>query len=295
MALVSSTSVRSVLKVTGRIGFVDYHLDNYHADVYLRLLRGELEALGFAVTGCTALEAAPSQAWARDNDVPWFDDVATLDAHVDHYVILAPSNPETHLPLCEQVLPRGKSTYVDKTFAPDSPTAESIFALADRHGVVIQTSSAFRYTDVQKQVEEAGGMEHILHMVAWGGGSSFGEYAIHPVELVISCMGAGVRRLQRWSDEPRSRLLLEWADGRSAVIHVHTDGGTTPYAASLTTAAATQFVTVDSSAIFRDTARAFLQAFETGEANVPRAETLAVRRVLDAAGENRARYGFIEV
>ena len=68
-----------------------------------------------------------------------------------------------------------------------------------------------------------------------------------------------------------------------------------PNAASLTTAAATQFVPVDSSTIFWGTARAFLRAFETGEANVPRAETLAVRRVLDAAQTDAARDGFIEV
>ena len=114
-----------------RIGFVDHRLDNYHADVYLMLLRTDLSDLGFTVASATALETEPSQAWAADNDVPWFDDVATLDEPVDHYVVLAPSNPGSHLDLCRQVFPCGKSTYVDKTFAPDLSTAEAIFALAD--------------------------------------------------------------------------------------------------------------------------------------------------------------------
>ena len=58
-----------------RIGFVDHRLDNYHADVYLKLLRTDLSDLGFTVAGATALETEPSQTWAADNDVPWFDDV----------------------------------------------------------------------------------------------------------------------------------------------------------------------------------------------------------------------------
>ena len=277
-----------------RIGFVDHRLDNYHADVYLKLLRTDLSDLGFTVAGATALETEPSQAWAADNDVPWFDDVATLDEQVDHYVVLAPSNPGSHLDLCRQVFPCGKSTYVDKTFAPDLSTAEAIFALADEHGVALQTTSALRYTEVQRYVAEAG-RQHVSHMVAWGGGSSFGEYAIHPVELVISCLGPDVARIQRWGDEPRSRLLLEWNDGATAVVHVHTDSSTTPYAASVTTAAETRYVSIDSRPIFASTARAFLTLFDRGEANVPRAESLAVRRILDAAARSEARSTFLDI
>ena len=56
--------------MSGRIGFVDYRLDNFHADVYLKLLRTDLADTGFTVAGCTAQEAEPSRAWARDNDKP---------------------------------------------------------------------------------------------------------------------------------------------------------------------------------------------------------------------------------
>lgn len=283
----------------GRIGFVDYQLNNFHADTYLKLLRGDLADLGFVVTGCTALDVEPSQKWARANDVPWFDTVAALDEHVDFYVVLAPSNPELHLPLCESVFPAGKATYVDKTFAPDLATAQAIFDLAATHGVTMQTTSALRYTDVQKYVTDAGGSDNILHMVTWGGGSSFDEYAIHPVEMVVSCMGPDVRRLRRWSPEPRSnpeprsKLLLEWADGRTALIHVHTDGGTTPYAASLTTATQTRFISVDTSTIFRDTARAFLTCFARNQANVAQAQTLAVHSIIDAARRPEAQQDFV--
>jgi len=280
--------------MAGRIGFVDDSLDNFHADVYLKLLRGELADLGFTVSGCTALQHEPSRAWAWVNEVTWFDSVEELDDHVDHYVVLAPSTPQTHLPLCEQVFACGKSTYVDKTFAPDLSTAERIFALSDEHRVAVQTTSALRYTEVQQWVEAADAAVH--HMIAWGGGSSFDEYAIHPVEMVVSCLGENVSRVMRWGDDDkRSRLLLEWAHGATAIVHVHTDGASTPFAAAVSTDASTSYVPIDSGPIFSATARAFLQLFESGVPNVPRGESLMVRRILDTVQQPDARKGFVEI
>lgn len=280
--------------MTGRIGFVDDRLDNFHADVYLKLLRDELADSGFTVAGCTALQAGPSRTWAVNNDVPWFDNVTDLNAHVDHYVVLAPSTPETHMALCQSVFPFGKSTYVDKTFAPDLPTAQAIFALADRHNVPVQTTSALRYTQVQQVVSAS--TEPVHHLVAWGGGSSFVEYAIHPVEMVVSCLGAGACRLMRWEDDPRrSRLLLTWDHGATAIVHVHTDGSITPFAAAVSTAAETSYVSVDSGRIFRDTASAFLALFASGTPNVEREESLTVRRILDAAARPESLGQFVDL
>ncbi len=280
--------------MAGRIGFVDDRLDNFHADVYLKLLRGELASSGFTVAGCTALQSEPSRVWAEANDIPWFDSVEQLDAQVDHYVVLAPSTPQTHLELCQQVLPWGKSTYVDKTFAPDLATAEAIFALADKHGAVIQTTSALRYTEVQRVVAESADV--VRHIVAWGGGSSFDEYAIHPVEMVVSCVGADVTRVMRWSDHvERNRLLLEWSSGATAIVHVHTDGSSTPFSAAVSTDASTRYVSIDSGPIFSATAQAFLQMFASGSPNVPREESLAIRRILDAARLPDTRKQFVEL
>jgi len=60
---------------TKRIGFVDHNLDNFHANVYLKLLRGELADRGFTVAGGTGAIATESRAWSEANDVPWFDSV----------------------------------------------------------------------------------------------------------------------------------------------------------------------------------------------------------------------------
>jgi hypothetical protein len=276
-----------------RIGFVDYNLENFHSNVYLKLLRNELKHRGFVVAGCTGMRPRAGRTWARSNDVPYFPDAAGLNEAVDYFMVLAPSTPETHLELCGQVFPFGKPTYVDKTFAPDLRTAGRIFALADRHRVPMQTTSALRYTEVQDYVEEVG-RRQVRHMVTWGGGRSFAEYAIHPLELAISCMGPGVRRMMRRGAGKQSQLLLDFSGGRTAVVNVYT-GSSTPYAASVTTTGATRHFQVDSGRIFLNTADAVLDLFESGEPGIDRKESLIIRRILDAAGQNRALSGFVRL
>ena len=276
-----------------RIGFVDHDLDNFHANVFLEAFRKPLADRRAAVTGCWAQRAGRGRAWARARGLPYCGTVADLDALVDAYMILAPSNPEVHLALCRKVLPFGKPTYVDKTFAPDRATARRIFALADKHGVPVQTSSALRYTNVQSYLRDIGPAT-VGHMAAWGGGSSFGEYAIHPVELVVSCLGPGAVSLMRRGRGAFSQLLLNFTRGRTAVVNVHLKAEV-PYAASVTSREETRYIPVDTSALFVDTASAVLDFLRVGKPDVDRAETLVIRRILDVAGQARARDRFVRL
>ena len=275
-----------------RIGFVDFDLNNFHADVYLKLLRGDLRARGFTVAGATALQAESSQAWCAQNGVPYYSDVDALDAHVDCYAVLAPSNPEVHESLCQRVFPCGKPTYVDKTFAPDLAAAERMFALADQHGVAMQTSSALRYSNVQERLAEI--EDDLLHIITWGGGSSFGEYAIHPLELAFSCMGPDVQRLHRRGAGEYAQLLLDFSNNRTAVVNVYTNTST-PFAAMLTTTNNTEYIAVDSSTIFRNTTEAMLDLFESGTETINRRETLAIHSTLDAAKTDAACAGPVDL
>jgi predicted dehydrogenase len=273
-----------------RIGFVDYKLDNFHANVFLTAIREKLRGRGFSVDGCWALDAEGGKAWAAKKNVKWFDSTEALNEHVDAYMILAPSNPETHMDLCRRVLPFGKITYVDKTFAPDLKTAKEIFELADQHRTPVQTTSALRYTNVQKKVAELG-RENLKHMTAFGGGNSFGEYAIHPVEMVISCMGGEAKSLMRRGGGKHSQLLVNFSGDRTATINIYTEGDT-PFAATLTTAKSTQWTPVETSTLFVDAAAGILDFFDKGQPTIDRTESLMVRRILDAAEDPKAMKEF---
>jgi predicted dehydrogenase len=273
-----------------RIGFVDFKLENYHANVFLKAYRGALKARGAVVAGCFALDADDGKAWAAHNDVPWFSSVAAMNEHVDAFMVLAPSNPELHLRLAEMVLPLKKPTYIDKTFAPDVATAKKIFAMADEHHTPVQTTSALRYTNVQASLKRG----EVKHIITWGGGSSFAEYAIHPVELLISCMGADATHLMRRGSADYAQLLINFSDGRTGIANVYTKGHT-PFAASITTEKETKFLHVETDKIFINNAAAMLDLFQSKEPNIDRAETLMIRRILDAAEEPDALKGFLRL
>ncbi|MEM8864253.1 MAG: Gfo/Idh/MocA family oxidoreductase [Planctomycetota bacterium] len=275
---------------TRRIGLIDYDLNNFHANTYLQAFRGPLASRGYTVAGATGLLEQPCKAWAKENDVPYFPSVDDLASEVDVLAVLAPSNPETHLELCSQAFRHGKPTFVDKTFAPDTRAAERIFSLADEAGVAVQTTSALRTTNVQQQ---AASLEHPLRsMSVWAGGASFDEYGIHPVELVVSCLGPDAKRLLITGGVDYPTIVLEYTDDRTAAIHFNATEHV-PFDAALTTQTETIHSAVDDSKLFVDAASAILDFFDAGQAIVPREETLAVMRILDAAKNPAARSAFV--
>ena len=276
-----------------RIGLVDNKLENFHANVFLKAYRTQLKARGAIVAGCFALDERDGRAWGEKNDVPYYDSVQKLHEQVDAFMILAPSNPELHLKLAEMVFPFGQPTYVDKTFAPDVASAQRIFDLADKNKTVIQTTSALRYTNVQSYVHDAAS-GRVKHMITWGGGSSFEEYAIHPVEMLISCMGADATSLMRRGAGEYAQMLINFNEDRTGVVNVYTHGNT-PFAAAVSTDKTTKLINVETDKIFVNNASAVLDLFETGKPSIDRHETLMVRRILDAAADPAAVAGFVKL
>jgi len=276
-----------------RIGFVDDDLDNFHARVYLEAIRGPLKDRGYVVAGATALQHEKGRAWSAKNGVEYYDSPAALDKAVDVYAVLAPSTPGTHEELCGLVLPFGKTTFVDKTFAPDVATAARIFALADRQKAALQTSSALRYTAVQKYAATAG-REDVRHVVTWGPGRSYDEYAIHPVEAAVSLLGHEAQAIFRRGKDPETQLLIDFSGGRTAVVNVY-NRRQTPYAASVTTSKETRYIEVDTKPLFVDAAAAMLDFFTAGSAQVDRRETMTILGILDAARDPAATERFIKL
>lgn len=275
-----------------RIGFVDYRLDNFHAEVYLDALRGPLVGRGYEVVGATALQHEPSQKWAREKTLTYFKNIGDLADRVDFFIILAPSNPELHLKLCQTVFPFGKQTFVDKTFAPDLQTANKIFALADTHKIAIQSTSALRSSSVQKQL--ASNSSALDGMFITSSGPTFGEYGIHPVELAVSCLGAEIEGLMRLGSNEHPRFILMFSQQRTAIIDFN-QAADVPYTATLVTGDGCQHVTVDTDSLFIDAAASILDFFDRQAATIDRRETLIVRRILDLAMQDDPVGKFVDL
>ena len=275
-----------------RIGFVDYRLDNYHAEVYLKAIRGPLANRGYEVVGATAIKQDVSRAWAEERRLPYYDSIAALAPHVDCFAVLAPSNPELHLPMCQEVLPLGKTTFVDKTFAPDEPTARAIFALADDCNVAIQSTSALRSTAIQAFVREL--PSPVQSMTIFSSGTSFAEYGIHPVELAVSCLGHEAETIMRVGSPRHPQWLLTFSNDRTAIIDFNPEAEI-PFSVIVSTQQGHDMIEVDGATLFLDAAAGILDFFDAGHALIDRRESLLVRRILDVAMNEEARDAFVSL
>lgn len=173
-----------------KIGFVDHYLSEWHANNYPEWIRQANERLGLDFELCFAfgeLEISPfdgasSDEWCRKYGAKKCETIEELCEKSDAIFILAPSDPETHLRLAEQVLPFGKPTYIDKTFAENYEVAQKIFELGEKYNAPFFSTSALRYAEEFSEIGE------MNNAVITAGGDDFEEYIIHPVEIFVSAL-----------------------------------------------------------------------------------------------------------
>ncbi|MFZ4775160.1 MAG: Gfo/Idh/MocA family protein [Terrimicrobiaceae bacterium] len=267
------------------IAFIDHDIDNWHAKTFARLIAESNS--GFRLGGICATRKENAREWALRNDVPCVDSIPELEGLADYIMVLAPSNPETHMDLCRAAFQLGKPTYVDKTFAPDEATALSIFEMADAAGVPVQTSSVLRYTKVQDFCHSS--PENKPDFVdTWGGGSNFQEYIIHQVEMVVSLLGPDFEGLRIEELAHLTQIDLAFGGHRAASIHM-TAPSEIPFLAVTSNPLMTRSFVVDEGRLFVSGLNAILDFFSKGHAVIDRKETLTVMRILDELKKIRNR------
>ena len=202
-----------------KIGFVDYYLDEWHANHYIEWLDGVNKKLGtdYAVKYAWAEIPAPNgtttEAWCKQRGVKACGTVEELCEKSDCVIILAPSDPDTHLRYAERVLPFGKRTYIDKTFAPDYGTARKIFALAEEHGTPFFSTSALRCAN------EMDALVGAKALITTGGGSNLEEYVIHQIEMAVRVLGAGAKRVRAERQAGQYICRVDYGDRAAALVY----------------------------------------------------------------------------
>ena len=174
-----------------KIGFVDYYISEWHANNYPTWMKAACEKLGldfevayaWAEIDKSPIDGVTTDEWCEKNGVQKCDTIEELCEKSDMIVILAPSNPETHLRYAEKVLPYGKRTYIDKTFTPDYATAKKIFEIAEKSGATFFSTSALRYAEELPYYDT---LKDVKSAIITGPGGSFEEYIIHQVEMLVN-------------------------------------------------------------------------------------------------------------
>lgn len=264
------------------IGFIDYYLSEWHANNYPAWIKAANEQLGtdFRLAYAWAeLDVSPDDGvttdeWCKQYGVERCQTIEELCQKSDFIVVLAPSNPETHLKYAQVVLEYGKNTYIDKTFAPDFATAKQIFDIGAKHGCRFFSTSALRYATELSAYVGSDSAE-----VSFGG-RSVEEYVIHPTEMLVRLVGTGACRARCDKHGNRYVFTVEYGGGRTSVVNYY-ENQIVPVEFSATKNGVTASVAVNSD-YFGGLIHDIVAFFQTGELPFDGEQTLEVMRLREA-------------
>lgn len=257
-----------------KLGFIDYYLDEWHANHYPTLLRelsgGEIE-VAYAYAETDAPNGLTTDAWCQKNNVQRVNSIAELVALADGIIVLAPDNTERHEELCRLPLQSGKRVYVDKTFAPDAATAARLFRLAQAHGTPCYSTSALRYAAEYQDIDP-----NTVRAVSSWWPYDFETESVHQLEPILTMIHAAPLRVMMHTCPGWYTLTIEFADGRMATISGFAENWNFSMQLALSDAARTIQVQSD---YFRGFLQELVRFFRTGEARVPHSTTVDIMAV----------------
>ena len=260
------------------IGFIDYFLDEWHANNYPQWIaeasRGEM-----AVTHAYAMIDSPlggrtTQKWCEDMGITSCDTIDEVINKCDGLIVLSPDNAEMHETLCEKPLSSGKPVYVDKVFAPDLASAKRIFNIAEKSGTPCYSSSALRYA--AEYADLTGG--DIRAICSWGPGK-FDTYAIHQIEPIVMLMANPAKRVMAFPAEKGVHLSIIFEDGRWATLACFEENA--PFAMNLLIPGNNRAFNIESN-FFKAFIRELAGFFTDRIVRVPHEETLQIIGLIEA-------------
>ena len=262
-----------------KIGFIDYYLSEWHADNYPNWIKEANATLGTdyqVAYGWAELDVSPRDGvttaqWCEKFGVTPCATLEEICEKSDVLLILAPSDPEKHLPYAKVALTYGKPTYIDKTFSPDLAEAKEMFAIAKAHNTPLFSSSALRYAT------ELDSVEGCYRIMTTGSGKTADEYIVHQTEMVVKKLGLGAKTAmaEPWGED-EVIFRVGYDDGRSAVMSYTQKAS--PFTLYMVGKEKTSWKKVDS-AFFPALLTDILRFYEEKAVSFDVAETLEVMKI----------------
>ena len=270
------------------IGFIDYFLNEWHANEYPKMIRAYNEKNGtdyqvkYAWEETSTLGGMTTEEWCEKYGAQPCASIEEVCEKSDFVVVLAPSNPEKHLAYAKAVFACGKNPYIDKTFAPDYATAKAIFDLANEYGVQFFSSSALRYAS-----ELNAYMGTANTVFTTGGGSNFDEYIIHQIEMAVKCLGVGAEQVRYTKNADQEWVEVAYANGKVAKMMF---APCMPFAVTVADENGSNYLPIES-AFFDGLIADMLHFFATGEKSFDGAQTLEVIKIREGAIQAKSKVG----
>ncbi len=138
-----------------KIGFIDFYLDEWHANNYPIWIRENVQATGrdldvaYAWAETKLAGGLDTISWCKKHKIKALTSIEAVVEKSDYLIVLAPDHPEHHERLGKIPLMSGKPVYMDKTFSPDVETGKRMFELAEQYHTPLTplfSSSALRFS-----------------------------------------------------------------------------------------------------------------------------------------------------
>ena len=206
-----------------KIGFIDYFIDEWHANKYPGMIRGSSFKDDFEVALAWEMikkdGKKPIDVWCREQNVKQASSIGQVVEECDCIVVLSPDNAEMHEELADLPLKSGKPVYIDKPIAPDLATAKRLYAKAEKHGTPLMSSSALRFgSGLEKTIQDIGSEK--VNYVAVQGGGTFNTYAIHQLEMLVMLMGTNAKKVMQAGGDNSNLLIVDYGNGRRGTVNL---------------------------------------------------------------------------
>ena len=266
-----------------KIGFIDYYIDEWHANNYPTFIRESCFKDKFEVALAWE-ETTPEgtmgiDRWCREQGVGKAPSIEEVVEKCDCIVVLSPDNPERHEDLADLPLRSGKPVYIDKPIAPSAAAAERLFEKAEKYGTPMMSSSALRFGFALETALRDTIARNPVRFVATRGEGDFYTYAIHQIEMLVMVVGTGAKRVMQCGNEQSKLMVIDYADGRRGSVNLIPNH---PFQLSAQFDDDQALVINAMDDFFPRFIEAMLRFFDTGVSCIPREQTLEVARLVEA-------------
>lgn len=205
-----------------KIGFIDYYLDEWHANKYPGFIKdcvGDEIKVAYAYGKIASPKTGKTSAeWCAEMGVELCSTIEELVEKSDGIVVLSPDNAEMKEELSEIALKSGKPVFIDKTFTTDYASGKRMFDLAEANGTPTYTTSALRYAPDYKEID--GNDVTAINCI---GPNDFDIYSIHMLEPLMAIMRTDAEKVMYTAAEGFYMLNIVFADGRLGSISGYMD------------------------------------------------------------------------
>ena len=266
-----------------KIGFIDYYIDEWHANNYPKIIRESSFKNKFDVV--MAWEETTKEGkrnideWCREQKVQKASSIEEIVKECDCIVVLSPDNAERHEDLSDLPLRSGKPVYIDKPIAPTLAIAKQLFEKAEKHSTPIMSSSALRFGSKLREAlkNKIGNLP--IHFVASRGGGVFNIYAIHQLEMLVMALGTGAKQVMQCGNKQSKLMIIAYDDERRGIINL-TPGQ--PFGITIQYGKDQGLVVGEMNDYFPCFIEAMLRFFNTGISMIPKEETLEIAALIEA-------------